>query len=56
MPELDACRVVLNTAINEYAVVMVRLLPWAPKTILDGGGNIGTPIGAAYSSIWTASV
>ena len=36
-----ACRFVLEHVINEYASFLKKLMPWQPKTILEGGGNIG---------------
>ena len=36
------CRKVLQGVINDYAVVLKKVLPWSPKTVLEGGGNIGS--------------
>ena len=35
------CSQVLAQAVGEYSEIMVRLMPWTSKVILDGGGNIG---------------
>ena len=36
------CRKVLQGVINDYAEFLKKLLPWSPKTVLEGGGNIGS--------------
>lgn len=37
-----SCRKVITSALQEYAGMLVKLLPWTPKKgILEGGGNIG---------------